>query len=151
MTIYVASLFLRESWSWSSFSSSSGADFQRTMAICVASLLGGGLGHDHRPFLSLGSRTRPPPSGVKSPKSGKEGLGVKKTPISPHRKGHFESKNSHFHCGFQGLFGSEPFLGWLEMGVFDSETLLFRFWGILAPVEGGRVRNPRGGNFWDFF
>ena len=44
--------FSRESWSWSSFFSSSGADFQRTMTICVARLLRGNLGHGHRLFLS---------------------------------------------------------------------------------------------------
>ena len=44
--------FSRESWSWSSFFSSSEADFQRTMTICVARLLRGNLGHGHRLFLS---------------------------------------------------------------------------------------------------
>ena len=44
-------VFLRESWSWSSFFSSSGADFQRTMTIRVARLLRGNLGHGHRLFL----------------------------------------------------------------------------------------------------
>ena len=43
--------FLRESWSWSSFFSS-GADYQRTMTICVARLWGGNLGHGRRLFLS---------------------------------------------------------------------------------------------------
>ena len=44
--------FLRESWSWSSFFSSSGANFQRTTTICAASLLGGDLGRGHRLLLS---------------------------------------------------------------------------------------------------
>ena len=42
--------FLREFWSWSSFSSSR-ADFQRTMTIRVARLLRGNLDHGHRLFL----------------------------------------------------------------------------------------------------
>ena len=50
--MYTTKSFLRESWSWSSFFSSLGADFQRTMAICVACLLRGNLGHGHRLFLS---------------------------------------------------------------------------------------------------
>ena len=45
--------FSIESWSWSSFFSSSGADFQRTATICVERPLGGNLGHGgHRLFLS---------------------------------------------------------------------------------------------------
>ena len=44
--------FLRESWSWSSFFSSSRVEFWKTMTICVARLLGGNLGHGHRLFLS---------------------------------------------------------------------------------------------------
>ena len=43
--------FGRRSWSWSSFFSSS-ASLQKTMTICVASRLGGDLGHGHRLFLS---------------------------------------------------------------------------------------------------
>ena len=43
--------FFRESWSWSSFFSSSRADFQRTVTVCVAHLLKGSLGHGHRLFL----------------------------------------------------------------------------------------------------
>ena len=41
----------RISWSWSSFFSSPGASFQRTMTIRVASLLTGYLGHGHRLFF----------------------------------------------------------------------------------------------------
>ena len=45
--------FLRESWSWSSFFSSSGPDFQRTMTMCVARVLKGKLGHGHRLFFPI--------------------------------------------------------------------------------------------------
>ena len=48
-------------------------------------------------------RIRLPCTGVKNPKSGKEGFGVK-TPMSPHpRKGRCESKNPHFLSGTKTL------------------------------------------------
>ena len=52
------------------------------------------------PCLKQALRKRRHCTGVKIPKIGKRGFWGQKTPISHRpRKGHFESKNSHFPCG----------------------------------------------------
>ena len=88
-----------------------------------------------------------PLQGSKSPKSGKEGFGAQKTPLSHRlRKGRFESKKSPFlYRAPQGKWGfsdsKRPSLGRWEMGVFGPRNPLFPILGILTPVRGRRVRN----------
>ena len=92
--------FLRESWSWSSFFSSSGADFQRTMTICAARLLRGNLGHGHRLFLShqtpesFKKISRPDFRWAKVPKQQNKGAGRGRGPQKSSRK--FVSESGRF-------------------------------------------------------
>ena len=76
-----------------------------------------------------------PLQGSKSPRSGKEGFGVKKNPFpTTPEKGVPSPKNPHFPCS--ALYGNGDFLAQSaffynggKWGFFDSETFFSGFWG----------------------
>ena len=77
-------------------------------------------------------RTRPPLTGVKIPKIGKLGFGVKEFPCpNAPEKGALSQKSPSLYRVPQekwGFFDSKrPFLGPLEMEVFDPATLFPNF------------------------
>ena len=91
-----------------------------------------------------------PLQGSKSTKPGKEGFGVKKTPISGRpRKGRFESKNPHFSTKY---FWTQNALFWgdRKSEFFWPRNPLFPVLWILAPVEGQLARNAQFENPWQY-
>ena len=85
--------------------------------------------------------------GVKIPKSGKEGFGVKKLPFpNAPEKGALSRKIPIFcvePCREMGIFRlKSPFSGALGNGSFSTPKPSFLILGILTPVQGRRVRNP---------
>ena len=88
-----------------------------------------------------------PVQGPKSPKSGKEGLGVKTSHFPVPQKWALWVKKTHFSTGLHkengDFLGSKrPFLGHWGMGVFRPRNPLLPILVILTPVGGGRVRKP---------
>ena len=90
-------------------------------------------------------RTRPPWTGVKTPKIGKIEFRCQKTHSPRPRKGRFESKNPHFSpqgaTWKMGIFWLETtFSGARGNGVFWLRNPLFPILGFLTPVQGRRIR-----------
>ena len=86
-------------------------------------------------------RTRPHPTGVKIPKSGKRGFRGQETPIAQcPTKGRFESRIPIFFVKpveIWGFFESKrPFLGHWEMGVFGPPKPSFPDFGDFDPFRG---------------
>ena len=85
-------------------------------------------------FWAWGCESVRPLQGSKSPKSGKDGFGVKKLPLpSVPEMGALSQKNPHFSTGLRKEMGiflpqSAHFLGTWKWGFLDPETLFSRFW-----------------------
>ena len=84
-----------------------------------------------------------------NPQNREKRVSESKNPISRHpRKGCSELKNPHFPGSAlcrNGDFLTQGALFWggRKWGLFDSETLFSRFWGILTPVRGKRIPKTR--------
>ena len=92
-------------------------------------------------------RTRRPCTGVKIPKIGKRGFGVKKLPFpNAPENGDLSQKIPFLYRAPQRKWGfldsKRPFLGRSEMGVFRPRNPLFPILGTLTPEQGRRVCNP---------
>ena len=131
-------VFLEETWSWSSLFSSSGTNFQRTMTICVARLLRGNLGHDHRLFLSH----YPPPTHRPPPLTPLSGLSKRcfwQTVVLPGDTRHF----CHF-CRFPGFKEQNPLFLWEACKIVGSmQNQHFRQFSSKEPPVFGKGQNDR--------
>ena len=97
-----------------------------------------GLSNQRQGCLHWSCERVPPATGVRIPKIGKRGSRGQKTPTSQCSRGHYESKNPHFHRGAlyrNGDFLTQSALFWGtgKWELFDPETTLFPILGILTP------------------